>query len=120
MRPKKIRWVECLPGEKRFRPHCSKTKEMEGVVLHLDEYEVLRLTHLEGCDQGCIAKTMKIHQSTISRILASAHKKMTVALVYNKAVHVKTGCCRVIKDKSCCRKNVPHNAKKCQNTEVVK
>jgi predicted DNA-binding protein (UPF0251 family) len=99
MRPKKTRWVECLPGEKCFRPHCTTSRELEGVVLHLDEYEVLRLTHLKKCDQGCIAKTMKIHQSTISRILASAHRKMTEALVNNKAIRVETGCCRIIRNK---------------------
>lgn len=105
MRPKKTRWVECLPGEKCFRPHCSANEELRGVVLHLDEYEVLRLTHLEMCDQGCIAKTMKIHQSTISRILRSAHRKMTDALVHNKAIRVETGCCRLIKPRTKKEKN---------------
>ncbi len=97
MRPKKTRWVECLPGEKCFRPLRSASGGLEGVVLLLDEYEVLRLTHLEKCDQECIAKAMKIHQSTISRILASAHRKMTEALVHDKAICVDTGCCKVIK-----------------------
>ena len=99
MRPKKTRWVECLPGEKCFRPNRITGKEPEGVVLHLDEYEVLRLTHLQNCDQGCIAKTMKIHQSTISRILVSAHRKMTEALVNDKSICVETGCCKIIKPK---------------------
>jgi predicted DNA-binding protein (UPF0251 family) len=101
MRPKKIRWVTCYPGEKCFRPKYKRTQELQGVVLNLDEYEVLRLTHLEEYDQGQIAKQMKIHQSTISRILALAHKKVTDALVNNKAIRVKTGCCQIIKVKRC-------------------
>ena len=99
MRPKKTRWVECLPGEKCFRPIGAGSKLVEGVTLHLEEYEVLRLTHLEKCDQACIAKTMKIHQSTISRILASAHRKMTEALVHDKAICVDNECCKIIEPK---------------------
>jgi uncharacterized protein len=99
MRPKKTRWVTCHPGEKCFRPRRKASKELQGVVLSLDEYEALRLTHLEEYDQGRIAKQMKIHQSTISRILALAHKKVTDALVNNKAIRIKAGCCRIIKNK---------------------
>ena len=95
MRPKKTRWVTCEPGERCFRPQCKPANKLEGVVLTLDEFEALRMTHLEGQAQGQIAKTMKIHQSTISRILNSAHKKVTEALVDIKAIRVETGCCQI-------------------------
>lgn len=94
MRPKKTRWVTCEPGERCFRPQC---KTLNGITLDLDELEALRLAHLEGYDQAKIAKQMKIHQSTISRILASAHKKVTDALVNIKAIRVEKGCCQIIK-----------------------
>ncbi|NLE64760.1 MAG: DUF134 domain-containing protein, partial [Elusimicrobia bacterium] len=48
MRPKKTRWVKCLPGERCFRPKCKKPGELEGVTLTLDEFEAIRLADLEG------------------------------------------------------------------------
>lgn len=95
MRPKKTRWVTCEPGERCFRPQCKSESKLEGVVLSLDEFEAMRLFYLEGYDQGRIAKQMRIHQSTISRILASAHKKVTDALVNIKAIRIEGGCCTV-------------------------
>ncbi len=96
MRPKKTRWVTCEPGERCFRPQCKSKSELEGVILTLDEFEAMRLSYLEGYEQGKIAKQMKIHQSTISRILASAHKKVTDALVNIKAIRIEGGCCSVV------------------------
>ena len=96
MRPKKTRWVSCQPGERCFRPLCKPGAEIEGVIIHLDELEALRLSYLEGYEQSQIAKQMKIHQSTISRILASANRKVTDALVNIKAIKVEEGCCRII------------------------
>jgi predicted DNA-binding protein (UPF0251 family) len=97
MRPKKTRWVTCAPGERCFRPQCKSSGEIEGVVLTLDEFEAMMLTHLKQYEQGKIARQMKIHQSTISRILASAHRKVTDALVHLKAIKVEGGCCQRIR-----------------------
>jgi hypothetical protein len=66
----------------------------------MDEFEALRLAHLECCDQGAMAKQMRIHQSTISRILSSAHKKVTDALVNLKAIKIEQGCCQVIRGRA--------------------
>ncbi len=96
MRPKKTRWVTCDPKERCFRPECKGKTGLEGVILSLDEFEVLRLSHLAGLDQEKIAEQMRIHQSTISRILNSAHKKVTDALVNIKAIKIEVGCCKII------------------------
>ena len=96
MRPKKTRWVTCEPGERCFRPQCKPLNKLKGVILNLDEFEALRLTHLAGYSQAKIAKQMKIHQSTISRILNSAHKKVTDALVNIKAIKIDQGCCKIV------------------------
>ena len=82
MRPKKTRWVKCEPGERCFRPQCKKNTKLEGVVLTVDEFEAIRLADLESLTQDRVAKQMKVHRSTISRIIASAHKK--IADVYKK------------------------------------
>ena len=97
MRPKKTRWVTCEPGERCFQPQCKPQDRLEGVILSLDEFEAMRLAYLEGYDQKKMAKQMKIHQSTISRILTSAHKKVTDALVNIKAIKIEGGCCQIIK-----------------------
>ena len=96
MRPKKTRWVKCEPGERCFRPQCKPLRELEGVIMTLDEFEAIRLSHLEELDQEKVAKMMKVHRSTISRILDSAHKKIADALVNIKAIRIEDGCCKII------------------------
>ena len=99
MRPKKTRWVKYEPGERCFRPQCKPLRELEGVTMTLDEFEAIRLSHLEKLDQEKVAKMMKVHRSTISRILDSAHKKIADALVNIKAIRIEGGCCKIIGNK---------------------
>ena len=100
MRPKKTRWVECAPGERCFRPKCKKNTKLEGVVLAIDEFEAIRLADLEGLTQDQVAKQMKVHRSTISRIIALAHKKIADAFVNIKAIKIEGGCCKVIEEQN--------------------
>ena len=95
MRPKKTRWVDCLPNERCFRPKCRPLHELEGVVLNVDEFEAMRLACLEGLKQEDAAKLMKISRPTFSRIVASACKKVTDALVNVKAIRIEGGCCTI-------------------------
>lgn len=94
MRPKKTRWVKCLPGERCFRPKCKPVHKMEGVVLSIDEFESMRLACLEGMKQEDAAKLMKISRPTFSRIIGSACKKVADALVNIKAIRIEGGCCK--------------------------
>lgn len=95
MRPKKIRWIKCAPNERCFRPQCTPLKKLQGVNLALDEFEAIRLADLEKLSQLQVAKRMKVHRSTISRILDCAHQKIADALVNIKAVRIEGGCCKV-------------------------
>jgi len=95
MRPKKTRWIKCLPGERCFRPKCRPLNKLEGVVLSLDEFEAMRLACLEEMKQRDAAKLMKISRPTFSRIVASACKKVTDALVNIKAIRIEGGCCSI-------------------------
>ena len=95
MRPKKTRWVKCKPKERCFRPRCKKNKELEGVTLTLDEFEAIRLADLECLTQAQVSRRMRVHRSTVSRIIASAHKKIGDALVNIKAIRIEGGCCKV-------------------------
>ncbi len=95
MRPKKTRWIKCLPGERCFRPKCKNVKEMEGVCLTLDEFEAVRLSLWEGMRQEDAAKKLKVSRPTFSRISTSALKKIADALVNIKAIRIEGGCCKV-------------------------
>ena len=94
MRPKKIRWIKCEPGERCFRPKCKPPNKLEGVYLTLDEFEAIRLADFEGLKQEDAAKRMKISRPTFSRIITSAHKKVGDALANIKAIKIEGGCCK--------------------------
>jgi len=95
MRPKKTRWIKCLPGERCFRPKCRPLKKLKGVYLSLDEFEAVRLACLDGLRQEEAAKRMKVSRPTFSRIVNSAHRKIADALVNIKAIRIEGGCCKV-------------------------
>ena len=91
MRPKKTRWVKCVPGERCFKPLRKPLNKLKGVYLTLDEFEAVRLACLEELKQVDAAKLMKISRPTFSRILTSAQRKIADALVNIKAIMVKGG-----------------------------
>ena len=96
MRPKKIRWIKCAPGERCFRPLCKPLAKLQGVCLTLDEFEAVRLADLEEIKQEDAARRMRISRPTFSRIISSAHKKIADGLVNIKAIRIEGGCCKII------------------------
>lgn len=56
--------------------------------LTLEEAEALRLKNIEDLDQTECAKIMNTSQSTFQRILSSAHKKTSDALINGKAIKI--------------------------------
>jgi uncharacterized protein len=95
MRPKKTRWIKCVPGERCFKPLCKPLNKLEGIYLSLDEFEAIRLSCLEGLKQEDAAKLMKVSRPTFSRIETSAHRKIADALVNIKAIRIEGGCCKI-------------------------
>jgi predicted DNA-binding protein (UPF0251 family) len=96
LRPKKLRWIKCEPRERCFRPLCRPLSKLEGVFVTLDEFEAVRLYDLEGLEQKDAAKKMKISRPTFSRIISSAHFKISDALVNIKSIKIEGGCCRIM------------------------
>ena len=96
MRPKKTRWVKCSPSERFFKPQ-TKQNSPGDVVLTLDEFEAVRLLDYKGLSQIEAAKQMHVHRSTVSRIISSARRKISHALVEIKSLKIEGGCCKVIK-----------------------
>jgi uncharacterized protein len=97
MRPKKTRWVKCVPGERCFKPVCKPLYKLKSTYLTLDEFEAVRLADLEGLKQADAAKRLKISRPTFSRIVSSARNKIADGLVNIKAIRIEGGCCKVIK-----------------------
>ncbi len=90
VRPKKPRRVSFSPNVIYFKPRAIPLSQLEEVELTLDELEALRLCDLKNLDQEKAAKKMKISQSTLSRILISARKKIAKALIEGKAIKIYT------------------------------
>ena len=61
---------------------------LETIELTAEELEALRLKNLKDLDQTKCAEMMKTSQSTFQRILSSAYKKITEALVSGKAIKI--------------------------------
>jgi len=61
---------------------------LDVVELSMEELEALRLKNILGLDQNQCAKRMKTSQSTFQRILASAYKKISTALIEGKAIKI--------------------------------
>ncbi len=97
MRPKKTRWISCLPGERCFKPICKPLSKLGRVHLTLDEFEAVRLADLDGMKQVDAAKRLKISRPTFSRIVSSAHNKIADGLVNIKAICIEGGCCKIRK-----------------------
>lgn len=61
---------------------------LEVISITEEELESLRLKNVLGLDQVVAAKKMQTSQSTFQRILASANKKVSGALVSGKAIQI--------------------------------
>jgi len=77
------------PNVVYFKPRAVPLSLLEEVSLSLDELEALRLCDLKNLGQMEAANKMKVSQSTLQRILASARKKVAEALVGGKALKIK-------------------------------
>ena len=64
---------------------------LEMVELTTEEMEALRLKNVKGLDQEQAAKKMNTSQSTFQRILSSAYKKISDALINGKAIKIICG-----------------------------
>ena len=90
-RTRKPRRVRFTPEVTYFKPRGVTLASLEEVNLKVEELEALRLVDLEGLGQKEAAARMDVSQSTLHRVLASAHQKVSEALVSGKAIKVEGG-----------------------------
>jgi predicted DNA-binding protein (UPF0251 family) len=107
-RPFCPRRIAGRPAASVFKPVAIPTRQIEEVVMTLDEFEALRLADLEGLYQEEAAARMGISRPTFGRIIDAAHRKVADALVHGKALRMEGGpvhgegrrCCRLHDDDS--------------------
>jgi len=87
-RPRGCRRVRISPDITYFKPQGVPMSVLEIVNLTTEELEALRLRNIKDLDQTKCAEMMNTSQSTFQRILESAYKKITDALVNGKAIEI--------------------------------
>lgn len=93
--------VEEMPGVSYFKPRAVPLSALEEVILSVEELEALRLAHHEGLYQQEAAVRMGVSRATFGRVLDSAHRKVTVALVDGCALRIEGGAFRMVGPGTC-------------------
>ncbi|PIP23945.1 MAG: hypothetical protein COX36_00530 [Candidatus Nealsonbacteria bacterium CG23_combo_of_CG06-09_8_20_14_all_38_19] len=88
VRPRLCRRIRFNPNVTYFKPRGVPLRFLEVIELTTEEAEALRLRNIKDLEQIECAKLMKTSQSTFQRILASAYKKVTEALIEGKAIKI--------------------------------
>ncbi|MBU2566642.1 DUF134 domain-containing protein [Patescibacteria group bacterium] len=87
-RPRLGRRIRFDPHVTFFKPQGVPMSTLEIVELTAEEAEALRLKNVKDLDQNTCAEKMKTSQSTFQRILSSAYKKVSLALIEGKAIKI--------------------------------
>ncbi|NMB46405.1 MAG: DUF134 domain-containing protein [Firmicutes bacterium] len=102
-RPPKPRRVEVMPEVTLFKPVGVPMRELDEIILTVEELEALRLKDLEGLEQEDCAMRMNVSRPTFQRVLAASRAKVADALVGGKALRVEGGNYRLAKRRFRCR-----------------
>lgn len=90
-RPPKRRRIKNIPYIRFFKPAGIPGRELEEVLLTLEEVEALRLKDVKGLNQTESAEKMNVSRPTFQRILTKAHQKVAEALLEGKALRFQGG-----------------------------
>jgi predicted DNA-binding protein (UPF0251 family) len=101
-RPYCRRYIAGRPASPVYKPIGIPARQLEEVVMSLDEFEALRLADLDGLYQDQAAEHMNVSRPTFSRIIGSARRKVADALVHGKVLRIDGGPVQVT-GRSCCR-----------------
>ena len=87
-RPRLCRKIRFDHNVTYFKPQGVPMRYLEVIELTTEEAEALRLRNIKDLEQTEAAKKMNTSQSTFQRILSSAYKKITEALIEGKAIKI--------------------------------
>ena len=102
VRPKKCRRVSALPGTTYFKPAGIPLRLLKEVCLSIEQAEALRLKDLEGLEQVQAAARMGVSRPTYQRVLTSARKQVSDAILNGKAIRIGGGDFQVVAVTPCC------------------
>jgi uncharacterized protein len=88
-RPCKRRRVMGKPNSSYFKPAGIRMTDLSEIELSLPEFEAIRLIDFEGIGQIKAGEKMHVSQSTLSRILSTARKKVADAITNGKAIKIE-------------------------------
>jgi len=74
-----------------FKPAGIPARNLEKIVMSLDEFEAIRLADLEGYYQEEAAGRMQVSRPTFSRIVEAARRKVADALMHGKVLQIEGG-----------------------------
>jgi len=98
-RPRRIRRISFMPEVTYFKPAGVTMASLNETILTIEEYEAIRLIDLEGVEQSKAGKKMNISQPTLSRLLKSARKKISDAIINGKAIKIQGGTYKMVQPK---------------------
>ena len=85
----KERCISCVPVASYYKPVGIPMRNLDEIVLAMDELEAMRLTDLEGLYQADAAERMGVSRQTIGNLVNSAHRKVADALLNGKALRIR-------------------------------
>lgn len=91
VRPRLCRRVKFNPNVNYFKPRGISLRELEEIILNVDEFEAIRLKDLEGLEQEEASIKMNISRPTFQRLLSSGRKKIANAIINGKAIKIEGG-----------------------------
>ncbi len=90
-RPKKNRKVHLPPLFTEFKPIGIAGRDLDDVIMTIDEYEAFRLADLEGMSHDEAAEEMEISRPTFTRLIETARKKVAEMVVKGKRLRIEGG-----------------------------
>ncbi len=87
-RPHKTRKYCCTPDLFVFKPKGIPIEELEIIEINHDEFEAIKHSCYENMDQIEVAAQLNVSQPTYNRILNSALKKLSSAIIEGKAIKI--------------------------------
>ncbi len=90
-RPRIFRRISGNPEIRCFRPETEDINALKPIEITIDEFEAIRLRDYHDVQQKKSAEIMGISQPTFHRILSSARKKISKALVEGNSIIIVGG-----------------------------
>jgi len=90
-RPQNNRIIHEPPLFSEFKPIGARVKNLEQILLTLDEFESIRLADQIGLSHAEAAEEMEISRSTFTRLIEKARKKMADFLIQGRVLTIEGG-----------------------------